>query len=120
MDQFSKSNFYITSYPLPSMPGKPEKLHILDNAIPYAAHFPIPVPHHRKQEVKIQLEKDVEMGILQKEPVRELTKWCMRMVVVSKKDGKPRCTVNFQPFNRFCIRETHHTPSPFDVVSSLP
>ena len=42
------------------------------------------------------------------------------MVVVSKKDRKPQCIVNFQPINKFYIRETHHTPSPFDVVSSLP
>ena len=44
----------------------------------------------------------------------------MRMVVVSKKDRKPQCIVNFQPINKFYIRENHHTPSPFDVASSLP
>ena len=120
MDQFSKSTFDITSQPLPPMSGKPQKLHIIDNATPYAAHSPIPVPHHWKEEVKIQLEKDVEMGILQKVPVGEPTEWCMRMVVVPKKDGKPRRTVDFQPINKFCMRETHHTPSPFDAVSNVP
>ena len=44
----------------------------------------------------------------------------MRMVVVSKKDRKPQCIVNVQPINKFYLRETHHTPSTFDVVSSLP
>ena len=60
------------------------------------------------------------MGILQKVPVGEPTEWCMRMIVVPKKDGKPRRTVDFQPINKLCMRETHHTPSPFDVVSNVP
>ena len=37
----------------------------------------------------MQLEKDLEMGILQKVPVGERAEWCMRMVVVPKKDKKP-------------------------------
>ena len=120
MDQFSKSTFDITSQPLPPMTGKPQKLHTADNATPYAAHSPIPIPRHWKEEVKIQLEKDVEMGILQRVLVGEPTEWCMRMVAVPKKDGKPRRTVDFQPINKFCMRETHHKPSPFDVFSSIP
>ena len=67
------------------MSGKFQKLHIVDNAIPYAAHSPIPVPHHWKEEVQIKLQKNVEMGILQKVPVEEPTEWCMQMVVVPQK-----------------------------------
>ena len=35
------------------------------------------------------------------------------MVVCAKKNGKPRRTVDFQPLNKFAIRVTHHTQSPF-------
>ena len=63
------------------MSGKPHKLHLKDNAIPYAAHSPIPVPHYWKEEIKQQLDKDVE--------------WCMRKVPVAKGDGKPRRTFDF-------------------------
>ena len=120
LSHFSKSTFDITSKPLPQMSGKPQKFHLVENALPYAAHSPIPIPHHWKEEIKTQLETDVEMGILQKVPVGEPTEWCMRMVVVAKKDGKPRRTVDFQPINKFCLRETHHTPPPFDIVSNIP
>ena len=102
------------------MSGKPHKFHLKENAIPFAAHAPVPIPHHWKDEVKRQLEKDIEMGIIRKAPIGEPTEWCMRMVTVSKKDGTPRRTIDFQPINKYCERETHHTPRPFDVVSNIP
>ena len=66
------------------MHGKPHCFHLRDNAIPYAAHTPIPIPHNWK-EVELQLQKDVDMGVLRKVPVSEPTDWCMWMVVVQKK-----------------------------------
>ena len=48
------------------------------------------------------------------------TEWCMRMITVPKKDGSPRRTIDFQPINKHCQRERHHTPNPYDVVSNIP
>ena len=118
-EKFSSTTFNTTD-PLPLMSGKPHKFHLKENAIPFAAHTPIPIPHHWKDEVKRQLEKDTEMGIIRRAPIGEPTEWCMRMVTVSKKDGTPRRTIDFQPINKYCERETHHTPRPFDVVSNIP
>ena len=42
------------------------------------------------------------------------------MVVVPKKDGRARRTVDFQHLNKACRRETHHTRTPFDMISSVP
>ena len=42
------------------------------------------------------------------------------MVVVAKKDGKPRRTIDFQELNKATLRETHHTPSPFHQASVIP
>ena len=66
--------------------------------------------------MKRQLEKDIEMGIIRIAPIE----WCMRMVTVSKKDGRPRRTIDFQRINKYCERETRHTPRPFNVVSNIP
>ena len=33
---------------------------------------------------------DVKMGILRPAPLNEPNEWCMRMITVKKKDGKPR------------------------------
>ena len=102
------------------MSGKPHKIHLVDDALPFAAHTPIPIPHHWKDEVKRQLDEDVEKGILRKAPLGVPTEWCMRMVTVAKRDGTPRRTIDFQPINKYCQRETHHTPTPFEVVSNIP
>ena len=38
----------------------------------------------------------------------------------SQKGQKPLRNVDFQPIYKYCMRQTHHTPCPFDVVSSIP
>lgn len=42
------------------------------------------------------------------------------MVVLPKKDGRPRRTVDYQRLNKACRRETHHTHPPFDMVTRVP
>jgi hypothetical protein len=38
------------------------------------------------------------------------------MVVVSKADGSP---IDFQHLNAQCLRETHHTSTPFQIASQV-
>ena len=70
LDTFSETTFNISAEPLPQMSGKPQSFHITENAIPYSANSPIPIPHHWKEKAKQQLDKDVELGILRKAPIR--------------------------------------------------
>ena len=102
------------------MTGAPIKLHFKEGTIPYAVHTPIPVPHHWKEKVKEDLDRDVRLGIIEKVPQGSTTTWCARMVVTPKKNGNPRRTVDLQKLNNATFRETHHTPSPFDLVSTVP
>ena len=62
------------------MSEKPHKFHVKENAVPFATHTPIPIPHHWNDEVKRQLGKDIEMGIIRRASIGEPTEWCMRMV----------------------------------------
>ena len=43
-----------------------------------------------------------------------------RIVVTAKKGGSPRRTVDLQKLNKATLRETHHTLSPFNLVSIVP
>ena len=45
--------------------------------------------------------------------------WCTRMVVAPKKDGFPRRKVDLQKLNAASMRETYHTPFPFNQVSLI-
>ena len=67
-----------------------------------------------------QLDEDVARGVIEPVPVSEAKEWCSRMVVVAKKSGQPRRTIDYQHLNAACRRETHQTPTPFDMVSSIP
>ena len=106
--------------PFPEMKCKPVHIHLKENAKPHAIHTPIPVPIHWREEVKSSLDKDVENGVLEKVPVGEAVEWCSLMVVVAKKDGRPRRTVDLQELNSQCSRETHHCMSPFKLACQIP
>ena len=117
---FSSSTFNTECYPLRVMQGSPHHIHLQEGAHPYACHTPATVPKHWAAEVRKQLDEDVKLGVIRPVPAGVPTEWCARMVVVAKKSGKPRRTVDFQKLNSCCLRETHHTPTPFDMVSDVP
>ena len=52
------------------------KIHIKADLI--AIHKPIPILHHWQAEVKAQLDKDEELGIIKKVPVGIVTCWQSR------------------------------------------
>ena len=75
----------------------------------HAVHTLIPVPFHWKRQVKKDLDRDVELGIIEPVPAGTPTIWCARMVVTSKKDGTPRRTVDLQKLNAATRCETNNT-----------
>ena len=71
--------------PFREMNCKPAHIHLKRDAVPFATHVPIPVPIHWKEQVKSDLDRDVEDGIIEKVPVGEPVQWCSPMVVTAKK-----------------------------------
>ena len=121
LQYYSSSAFNVCPHQkLQTMTGEKLNITFKPDATPRAIHKPIPVPHHWKEKVKTQLDADVALGIIEPVPQGVPTHWCSRMVVVSKKDGSPRRTVDLQALNKATLRETHHTPTPFHIVSSIP
>ena len=70
--------------------------------------------------MKESLDRDIRLGIIEPVPQGVITEWCSRMVIAAKANGDPRRTVDFQRLNDATHRETHHTASPFNLVSSIP
>ncbi len=122
LDIFASSAFNMcTNQPLQGMSGA--EMNIVfrkDAARPRPTYTPIPVAHHWKKQVKADLDQDERLGIIEKVPQSDVTEWCSRMVVTPKASGKPRRTVDLQQLNKNTIREVHHTPSPFNLVSMIP
>ena len=109
-----------THQKLQVMSGDPLNITFREDYTPSAFHKPIPIPHHWKAEVKTKLYADVALGIIEAVPQGTPTQWYSRMVVVPKKDGTPRRTIDLQNLNKATLRETHHTPTPFHTVSVIP
>ena len=115
-----KDTVFNTSGAFPAMDTIPATIHLKEDNTPHANHTPIPVPYHWKEEVKNDLDRDVERGIIKPVPIGTPVTWCSKMLVTPKKSGKPRRVVDFQKLNAQCSRETHHCPSPFRAASQVP
>ena len=75
------------------------------------------VPHAMKPKVKAELEKLTEREIIA--PVEELTSWCSRMVVTTKKSGKLRICIDPRPLNKALQREHYPLPVMEDMLPKL-
>ena len=121
LDFYKSSTFNTCEHQtLPMMEGPPMKLMVDPTADPVAHHTPVPVPLHWQEDVKRDLDNDVNLGVIEPVPIGEPVTWCHRMVVCAKKNGKPRRTVDLQALNAHATRETHHTQSPFHQARSIP
>ena len=70
--------------------------------------------------MKAGLDRDVQLGVLEKVGVNEPVMWCSRMVITPKTDGSPRRVIDFTPVNKHAPRQLHHTKSPFQIVTAVP
>ena len=121
LETFASSAFNTCPHqPLQAMTGADVEVTFNNGTVPSAVHTPIPIPHHWKKQVKEDLDRDVRLGIIEPVPQGSVTTWCSRMVVTAKKDESPRRTVDLQQLNKATLRETHHTPTPFNTVSTIP
>ncbi len=120
VDSFAASTFNKTK-PFPKLSTPPAHIHLKPNhVVPTPAFWPAKVAEHWSEEVRLSIERDVEAGILVKVPFNEPTEWCARMVIVGKKDGRPRRTVDYQQLNAQCLREPNHSESPFNAARRVP
>ena len=122
LQRYAASTFNTCEHqPLPLLKGSPPlELHVDKTACPKAVHTPAVVPLHWQQAVKEGLDRDVRLGVLERVPLNTPVGWQSRMVVVAKQNGSPRRTVDYQAVNNCSPRQTHHTMSPWLLVSSIP
>ena len=110
-----------TRQPLPLMKESPPlRLYVSEDAKPVAVHQPAQVPAHWVQDVKAGLDRDERLGVIERVPVNEPTRWCSRMIITAKHDGSPRRVVDFQTVNDHAPRQTHHQEPPWSLVSTIP
>ena len=122
LDTYASSSFNVcTQQLLPLMTGLPPlRIHIKDDAMPVAIHKPSTIPVHWAEQVKAELEQDIQLGVLERVPSNTPSTWCSRMHVVGKKLGNPRRVVDLREVNAATSRQTHSTEPPFKQAMSVP
>ena len=90
-----------------------------DGAEPVAVHRPSAIPVHWVDQVRLELERDIALGVIERVPSNTPTTWCSRMHVVGKKDGNPRRVVDLRAVNSATTKETHVTETPFKQAMGI-
>ena len=121
LDHYASSTFNTCCHqPLPLMHGPPLELAIKPGASLHAVYTPSTVPLHWEDKIKRDLDRDIDMGVLEKVDVNEPVTWCSRMVVTRKHNGEPRRTIDLQALNEAGLRQAHPTMPPFQQAMSIP
>ena len=100
------------------MDGKPFSIKLQDGAKPFSCLTVRRVAEPLKPKLKEELENLKNQGII--EEVQEPTEWSSPISIQSKKGGKIRMCVDFRHLYKFVVRERYQSPTPLDVVMSLP
>ena len=108
----------LKSQPLKTMSGPPMRIHLRENATPFAIYTPRVIPLAFQEPVKAELESLVSQGII-KPADGEPSDWCHPMVVVAKNNGGVRITVDLSKLNRQVSRPPHPSPTPVTAIRSI-
>lgn len=104
---------------LKKMSGGNMKIHLKEDAVPYAIYAARPIPILWKDQVKEKLDKLIEQNIIK--PIGDkTTDWCHPMVVVPKQNGGVRLCVDLTKLNKYVNRPTYPTTTPKDSVTNIP
>lgn len=107
-----KANAKLFDGSLGCYPNRQFKIELKADAVPYHCERPYPVPVSVRQVFKDELDRQCELGILEK--VYE-SEWGMPMMVIPKKDGSIRTVDDFRELNKWVIRRKYPLPRIQDV-----
>merc|ERR1712082_427555 len=122
LERYAASTFNkCVHQPLPMMQGaEPMRLLLKDGAVPVAIHKPAVIPAHWQDQVRDEIERDIQLGVLERVPHNTPVTWCSRMHVVTKKSGEPRRVIDFRAVNAASRRQTHYVEPPFAQARGVP
>ena len=102
LDEFATTAFN-NEGEFPFLSGPDGRIHLREDAVPWARHAPIPVQFHFKEAVKAGLFKDIERDIIAPVPAGTPTEWCSTMVITPKKDGRQTPPDSWLPVPQYSV-----------------
>ena len=114
----SYADVFATDSILKPMSGDPVKIHLDENAQPFALTAARQVPFAMRQSVKEEIQKLLNKEIIERVG-DEPTTWCHPLVAVRKPDGKTRICVDLTKLNKFVSRPHHPLRSSKDATDAI-
>ena len=103
---------------LKPMKGKPMRILLREDAVPFALTTARKIPFAWKEKIKKQLDDMVAKKII--EPVSKPTEWCHPIVPIAKKNSDDvRLCVDLTKLNDYPQRGAHPAMTPHEAVSSV-
>ena len=89
------------------------------DAEPYHCKRPFPIPHIHLETLKKEVERLVEIGVL--EPVNGMMAgpWCAPSFIIPKKDGRVRFITDYRRLNRWIKRKPWPMPHINDMLNDI-
>ena len=104
--------------PLKAMAGPPMRIHLREDAQPFAIHTPRLIPLAFQASVKAELDSMLAQGVIT--PAGdEPSPWCHPLVAVAKPNGGVRITTDLSKLNSQVSRPAHPSPTPFAAIRSV-
>lgn len=104
--------------PLRPMTGPPMRIHLREDAQPFAVHTPRQIPLAYQDAVRQELDSMEAQGIIA--PVDDVpSPWCHPLVAVPKPQGGVRITTDLSKLNSQVSRPAHPSPTPFAAIRSV-
>ena len=99
------------------MKTSPVKIHMDENAKPYAVNVARRIPFPIMEKVKAELQRLERHNVIR--PVNEPSEWCAPIVPVVKKNGSIRITVDYKQLNKSVKRQQYMLPNLEDIAPKL-
>lgn len=104
--------------PLRPMTGPPMRIHLREDAQPFAIHTPRQIPLAYQDAVRQELIDMEAQGIIAP-AADEPSPWCHPLVAVPKPHGGVRITTDLSKLNKYVSRPAHPSPTPFAAIRSI-
>ena len=102
---------------LKMMDGEPMKIHLAEDATPFALHAARTIPLAYRDATKAELDNMVKTGVITE--VHHPTDWVHPIVVVPKPKGGVRLCVDLTKLNKHVKRPFYPMKTPRDVIATI-
>ena len=101
-----------------AMPGEEFRIHLREDATPFAVHAPRRIPLSLREPLRLELDKLERDGVIT--PVTAPTEWCSPIVVTPKRESSGvRLCVDLSQLNKAVKRELYQSNTPAECAASI-